>query len=68
MRAVKAIKRGEVLKQGRWIQAIAAAVMLVDGVVSLVDGRDYGWLLIAGALLAVVALVLPAPEQRRPDR
>ncbi|GAA1749810.1 hypothetical protein [Kocuria aegyptia] len=55
------------LKQGRWISAMAAAVMLVTGVVQLVDGRQHWWPMIVGAVLMVIAVVLLAREQRREE-
>lgn len=55
------------LRQGRWISAMAAAVMVAVGVVQLVDGSGYGWLMIVGAALMVISMVLLAREQRREE-
>lgn len=48
------------LKQGRWVSALAAAVMPLTGVILLVDGKEYGWLMIVGADLMVISMVLLA--------
>jgi ABC-type xylose transport system permease subunit len=51
-------------KRSRWLFIIWAVAMIVAGVIGVVDGGWYGWLLIASGIVALIGLVRVSHEQR----